>query len=201
VRLLDEERVLPRLGSVPPEPSLSNRSSGSDEEEAPFDNATDPVRSGRVLAGFSFLSLRHSRERNSSSGRLPMAMTEWDWPAQLETCLNRIAELERRIAIQEQIIQRHLDRATNAEFARRALVIKQDSLARVRVCKHLIETRMAARATEQRAGDLVHLLSKLERSKGALGGPPLGRSDEPPMTVQRSRRRGNGSAFGSPFLP
>ena len=72
-----------------------------------------------------------------------MNMIDWEWPAQLESCQKRIAELKAGIAIQEQKIQRHLDRGTNAEFAQRVLAIKQETLARLHGYKHLIETKIA----------------------------------------------------------
>jgi uncharacterized coiled-coil protein SlyX len=79
-----------------------------------------------------------------------MAMINWDWPGQLKTCQNRIAELEEKIASQKRKIQRLLDWKMNATFAQYLLAIREESLARVRREKHLIETRIAKRAADQR---------------------------------------------------
>jgi hypothetical protein len=72
-----------------------------------------------------------------------------DWQAQLETCQSRKAELEEKIALQRQKIQRLLDRNMSATFAQRILAIREESLDRVQRDKRLIETRIADRAAEQ----------------------------------------------------
>jgi uncharacterized coiled-coil protein SlyX len=78
-----------------------------------------------------------------------MAIIDWDWPAQLRTCQNRIDELEKKIASQKQKVQRLLDWKMNVTCAQRILAIREESLARVRGDKHLIETRIADRAADQ----------------------------------------------------
>jgi uncharacterized coiled-coil protein SlyX len=78
-----------------------------------------------------------------------MAMIDWDWPAQFETCQARIAELEERIASQKEKIQRLLKRNMNAIFAQRILAIWEESLERVQSHKHLIEIRIGDRAADQ----------------------------------------------------
>ena len=79
-----------------------------------------------------------------------MAKIDWDWPAQLENCERRIAELEAGIASQEQKIRQLLKAGKNAEFANRGLAIRQESLARVRRYERLIEARIAEGAAQGR---------------------------------------------------
>src|SRR5271169_5805173 len=95
-----------------------------------------------------------------------MARIDWDWPAQLDVCKERIVELEAGIASQEQKIRVLLKAGMNAQIARRLLAIRQESLARVRCFKRLIEIRIADGAAEEHAADLMRLLAKLERPKG-----------------------------------
>jgi uncharacterized coiled-coil protein SlyX len=48
-----------------------------------------------------------------------MAAIDWDWPAQLKTCQNRIAELEEKVASQKLKINRLVDQklpATSAQL-------------------------------------------------------------------------------------
>jgi hypothetical protein len=54
-----------------------------------------------------------------------MSMIDWDWPAQLEQCKRRIAELEENIASQRRRIQRLLDCELNATFAQRLLAMRR----------------------------------------------------------------------------
>src|ERR1700719_4093025 len=110
------------------------------------------------------------RKRKLGSRKLPMAKTDWDWPAQRENCERRIAELEAGIASQEQKIRQLLKVGKNAEFANRVLAIRQESLARVRGYKRLIEARVAEGAAQGRATELVSALSKLKLSNGAPNG-------------------------------
>src|ERR1700730_508261 len=124
---------------------------------------------------------RHGDEKGGKlrSGKLAMAKTDWDWPAQRENCERRIAQLEAGIASQEQKIRQLLKAGKNAEFANRGLAIRQESLARVRRYERLIEARIAEGAAQGRAAELVSALSKLKLSNGAPngtpGGPSLGR--------------------------
>jgi uncharacterized coiled-coil protein SlyX len=74
-----------------------------------------------------------------------MRTIDWDWPAQLETCQIRIAELEAGIASQKHKIQHLSNRGLDAAFAQRVLVVMKQSLEREQSHKHLIETRMAGR--------------------------------------------------------
>jgi hypothetical protein len=99
-----------------------------------------------------------------------MAKTDWDWPAQLENCERTIAELEAGIASQERKIRQLLKAEKNAEFANRVLAIRQESLARVRGYKRLIEARVAEGAAQGRATELVSALAKLKLSNGAPNG-------------------------------
>jgi hypothetical protein len=78
-----------------------------------------------------------------------MRMIDWDWPAQLNECQIRIAELEDKIASQKQKVQRLLDGQMTALSAQRLLAIWEQSLERVRSHKHLIETKIAERAAGQ----------------------------------------------------
>jgi hypothetical protein len=113
-----------------------------------------------------------------------MAKIDWDWPALLENCNKKIAELQAGIAAQEQKIRQLLKAGKNAEFANRGLAIRQESLARVRGNKRLIAARVAEGAAKGRAAELVSALSKLKLSNGAPNGTPgypsLRRPDEPP---------------------
>jgi hypothetical protein len=81
-----------------------------------------------------------------------MRTIDWDWPAQLNECQIRIAELEDKISSQKQKVQRLLDRQMTALSAQRLLVIWEQSLERVRSHKHLIESRIAERAADQQHG-------------------------------------------------
>jgi TolA-binding protein len=81
-----------------------------------------------------------------------MRTIDWDWPAQLEMCQSKIAELEKKIALQRQKIQRLLDQKMNAAHAQRLLAIREQSLERVQGHKYLIEIRIANRAADYAAG-------------------------------------------------
>jgi uncharacterized coiled-coil protein SlyX len=74
-----------------------------------------------------------------------MRTIDWDWPAQLETCQIRIAELEAGIASQKHKIQHLSNRGLDAAFAQRVLVVMEQSLEREQSHKRLIETRIADR--------------------------------------------------------
>ena len=78
-----------------------------------------------------------------------MAAIDWDWPAQLETCQNRIAELEKKVASQKVKINRLVEQKLPATSAQLLLAIWEESLTRVRDYKRLIETRLADRAAGQ----------------------------------------------------
>ena len=81
-----------------------------------------------------------------------MRTIDWDWPAQLNECKIRIAELENKISSQKQKVQHLLDQQLTAFSAQRLLAIWEQSLERVRSHKHLIETRIAERVADQQRG-------------------------------------------------
>jgi hypothetical protein len=75
-----------------------------------------------------------------------MRTIDWDWPAQLNECKIRIAELENKISSQKS------DQQPTALSAQRLLAIWEQSLERVRSHKHLIETRIAERVADRQRG-------------------------------------------------
>jgi hypothetical protein len=105
-----------------------------------------------------------------------MTMIDWDWPAQLEECKRRIAELEENIASQRRKIQRLLDCDMNATFAQRMLAMREESLERVQSCMRLIESRIADRAADQ-SGRAANPSAKL--SIGSLSSGDRGERTSP----------------------
>jgi hypothetical protein len=71
-----------------------------------------------------------------------MATIDLNWPAQLKTCQSRIVELDDKIVSQKRKIQRLLNWKMNATSAQWLLAMREESLARVRRDKRLIETRI-----------------------------------------------------------
>jgi hypothetical protein len=74
-----------------------------------------------------------------------MAAIDLDWSSQLKTCQHRIAELGEKIGSQKRKVQGLLDWKMNATSAQWLLAIREESLARVRRDKRLIETRITGR--------------------------------------------------------
>jgi hypothetical protein len=109
-------------------------------------------------------------ERSTFFWGLLMRMIDWDWPAQLETCQSKIAELEEKIASQRRKIQRLLDQKMNAAHAQRLLAIREQSLERVQSDKYLIEIRMADRAADHAAAvGTLPLDLQLRQNRKAVG--------------------------------
>jgi len=64
------------------------------------------------------------------------------WLAQLKACQAKIVELEEKIALRRQQIQRLLDQKKDATYAQRLLAISEQSLQRANSTKQLIERRL-----------------------------------------------------------
>src|SRR6516162_472343 len=97
-------------------------------------------------AEFTKLLLTYITVALLSSWRVSMAAIDWDWPAQLKTCQNRIVELENKVASQKLKIDRLVEQQMPATSAQLLLAIREESLTRARDYKRLIETRLADRA-------------------------------------------------------
>jgi hypothetical protein len=70
-------------------------------------------------------------------------MSRIDWPTQLKTCQSKIARLQEAIASQRLKIQRLAQSQRDLTYAKRILILREQSLERVQGYQHLIETRIA----------------------------------------------------------
>jgi hypothetical protein len=65
-----------------------------------------------------------------------------DWNAHLETACRRIAEIEGKITVQNEAMQRLSERGADTGIVARMLHVLNESLERANIHKRFIETRM-----------------------------------------------------------
>ena len=65
-----------------------------------------------------------------------------DWNAHLETAQRRIAEIEGKISVQKEAMQRLSAQGTDTGIVARMLQVLNDSLERANIHKRFIESRM-----------------------------------------------------------
>jgi hypothetical protein len=70
-------------------------------------------------------------------------MSRIDWSTQLETCRSKGARLEETIGSQRLKIQRLAQSQRDLTYAKRILMLREQSLERVQAYMQLIETRIA----------------------------------------------------------
>jgi uncharacterized coiled-coil protein SlyX len=77
-----------------------------------------------------------------------------DWNAQMETANRRIAELQGKIVVQDDTLQRLSAEGADTQIVTRMLEVLKQSLERASIYKQFIETRLdrtPARPSRQRA--------------------------------------------------
>lgn len=72
----------------------------------------------------------------------PQGVMPTDWNVQLEAANRRVAELEHKIAVQDDALQRLSGEGADTQNITRMLAVLKQSLERATLYKHFIETRL-----------------------------------------------------------
>jgi uncharacterized coiled-coil protein SlyX len=72
----------------------------------------------------------------------PQGVMPTDWKAQLEAANRRVAELEQKIGVQNDTLQRLSGEGADTQNVTRMLAVLKQNLERATLYKHFIETRL-----------------------------------------------------------
>jgi uncharacterized coiled-coil protein SlyX len=83
----------------------------------------------------------------------PQGVMPTDWNVQLEAANRRVAELEHKIAVQDDALQRLSGEGADTQNVTRMLAVLKQNLERATLYKHFIETRLDPTPARQGAAD------------------------------------------------
>jgi uncharacterized coiled-coil protein SlyX len=81
----------------------------------------------------------------------PQGAMPTDWNVQLEAANRRVAELEHKIAVQDDTLQRLSGEGADTQNVTRMLAVLKQNLERATLYKHFIETRLDPTPVRQSA--------------------------------------------------